>query len=106
MKGPSFITLKVPIFYYIDQDYLTLFFCVESDFVIYVNKGVTCNAYLRYIADWRGLDLRYIFLLKIRLQFADQCKCVYLYTTHTTAIEEDAALSTTQALVLPVYQQV
>ena len=43
--------MKVPIFYYIDQDYLTLFFCVESDFVIYVNSGVTCNTYLRYIAD-------------------------------------------------------
>ena len=34
---------KVPIFYYIDQDYLTLFFCMQSDFVIYVNSGVTCG---------------------------------------------------------------
>ena len=63
LKGPSFITLKAPIFYYIDQDYLTLFFCVESDFVIYVNRCGTCNTYLRYF----------------RLQIFDQCTNFYLH---------------------------
>ena len=48
MKVPSFITLKVPIFHYIDQDYLTLFFFVQSDLVSRESSGGTCNTYLRY----------------------------------------------------------
>ena len=49
--------MKVPIFYYIDQGYLTLFFCMQSDFVIYVNSGVTC-----------GVIWSIFFLQKVRLQ--------------------------------------
>ena len=49
LKGHGFITLKVPIFYYIDQDYLTLFFCMHSDLVSTESSGGTCNTYLRYI---------------------------------------------------------
>ena len=50
LKGPIFITLKVPILYYIDQGYLMLFFFVQSDLVNRANGGVTCNTYLR--SDW------------------------------------------------------
>ena len=49
LKGPSFISLKVPIFYYIDQDYLMLFFCGQSNLVSRESGGATCNMYLRYI---------------------------------------------------------
>ena len=49
MKGPSFITLKVPIFYFIDQDYFMLFFCVRSDFVISVYRGGSSLQILRPI---------------------------------------------------------
>ena len=60
LKGPSFLILKVPIFYYIDQDYLTLFFCVESDLVRRECKGVTCNTYLRYIFSPERSDCRFL----------------------------------------------
>ena len=49
LKGPSFISLNVPFFYYIDQDYLMLFFCGQSNLVSRECGGVTCNMYLRYI---------------------------------------------------------
>ena len=41
------ITLKVPIFYCIDQDNLMLFFCVQSDFVITVYRGGSTFQILR-----------------------------------------------------------
>ena len=55
-----------------------LFFCMQSDFVIYVNSGVTCNTYLRYIADWRALDFRYIFSPIGQITYDNR---FYLHTT-------------------------
>ena len=86
MKGPSFITWKGPIFYYIDQDYLTLFFCVESDFVIYVNSCVTCNTYLRYIADLSAKDLSYIFSPK-------RSDCRSMYTSFLLSYDDHFLLT-------------
>ena len=81
------ISKVVFVFYYTDQYYFMLFFCMQSDFVIYVNSGVTCNTYLRYIADWCSLDLSRIFFLlnrKVWLQILDQC--THMYNVHTTIV--------------------
>ena len=47
LEEPSFITLKVPIFYYIDQHYLISFFCVQSHLVIASALGKTYQQILR-----------------------------------------------------------
>ena len=97
MKGPSFIILKHRKYLFcitFITIYLTLFFFVQSDFVIYVNSGVTCNTYLRDIADLSAKGLSYIFSPK-RSDIADKCIRVlfllsyddrFLLTLHTTVI--------------------